>query len=321
MWPFPVFASAALTLLVERFAGYPQPLHDRVGHPIEWIGQLISFLDRALNRPERPGAENRLRGVLALALLLLAAFIPAWLVAKLLSYFGIGWIIEALIATAFIAQSSLRQHVRAVRRALDSSLVEARRAVAKIVGRDVASLNESDISRATLESLAENTSDGVVAPTIWYALLGLPGLVTYKAINTADSMIGHKSERYIDFGWAAARLDDVINLPCSRLTGLLFAGAAGLFDTARAKAVFTTMRKYAPAHLSPNAGWPEAALAAALDIRLGGPRAYAGRTVDLAWMGEGRATLNRRDIRAGLKLYGRATTLLLALTLLCAVIF
>ncbi len=321
MWPFPVFASAALALLVERFAGYPKPLHDRFGHPVEWIGRLISALDHALNRPQRPSAENRFRGFLALTLLLLAAFVPAWLMSKLLSHIGIGWIVEALIATAFIAQSSLRDHVRAVHRALGSSLTEARHAVGKIVGRDAAHLDESEITRAALESLAENTSDGVVAPALWYALLGLPGLVVYKAINTADSMIGHKSERYIDFGWAAAKLDDVVNLPCSRLTGLLFAGAAGLFDAARAKAVFTTMRKHAPAHLSPNAGWPEAALAAALDIRLGGPRSYAGRTVDLAWMGEGRAALSRRDIRAGLKLYGRAMALLFALALICAVIF
>ena len=321
MWPFPVFASAALALMVERFAGYPKPLHDRFGHPVEWIGRLISALDRALNRPERPTAENRFRGLMALALVLLAAFVPAWLMSKLLSYIGIGWIVEALIATAFIAQSSMRDHVRAVHRALGSSLVEARRAVAKIVGRDTATLDESAIARAALESLAENTSDGVVAPAFWYALLGLPGLVVYKAINTADSMIGHKSERYASFGWAAARLDDVVNLPCSRLTGVLFAGAAGLFDATRARTVFTMMRKHAPAHLSPNAGWPEAALAAALEIRLGGPRSYAGRTVDLAWMGDGRAALGRRDIRAGLKLYGRATALLFALTLICAVIF
>ena len=148
---------------------------------------------------------------MALALVLLAAFVPAWLMSKLLSYIGIGWIVEALIATAFIAQSSMRDHVRAVHRALGSSLVEARRAVAKIVGRDTATLDESAIARAALESLAENTSDGVVAPAFWYALLGLPGLVVYKAINTADSMIGHKSERYIDFGWAAAKLDDLVN--------------------------------------------------------------------------------------------------------------
>jgi adenosylcobinamide-phosphate synthase len=318
MWPFPTFAAAALALAVERFLGYPEALQMKIGHPVQWIGQLISKLDASFNRPAASEIENRLRGLAALALLLSAAFIPSWLVAKILSQVSFGWIIEGLIATAFIAQTSLRKHVMAVYRGLGRSLPEGRRAVAKIVGRDPARLDESGIARAALESLAENTADGIVAPALWYALLGLPGLVVYKTINTADSMIGHKSQRYRNFGWAAARLDDVVNLPFSRLAGALFAAAAWIASSDRGKAAWFIMWRDAPAHQSPNAGWPEAALAGALGLKLGGPRSYDGHNVDLPWMGVGRTALGRDDIRAGLRLYRRATALLFALALICA---
>lgn len=321
MWPFPAFASAALALAIERFFGYPETLQSKIGHPVEWIGRLIGKLDTHLNRPASSATENLLRGLIALALLLVATFIPAWLAAKILSHLSFGWIIEALIATAFIAQTSMRKHVKAVYQALGISLPEARRAVSKIVGRDPARLDESGIARAALESLAENTSDGIVAPALWYAILGLPGLVVYKAINTADSMIGHKSERFRNFGWAAARLDDLVNLPCSRLTGALFAAAVWIGSSDRGKAAWNIMWRDAPSHQSPNAGWPEAALAGGLGLKLGGPRIYGGQTIDLPWMGGGRSTLNRDDIRAGLRLYRRATTLLFALMLFCALIF
>jgi adenosylcobinamide-phosphate synthase len=321
MWHFPVFASAALALLVERFIGYPQAVHTAIGHPVEWIGKLIARLDAALNAPQASLLEGRLRGLAALALLLLAALIPSWPIAKALSQWSLGWIVEALLATAFIAQHSLRQHVKAVYRDLGQSLEQGRGAVSRIVGRDPAGLDESGVTRAALESLAENTSDGIVAPVFWYALLGLPGLVLYKVINTADSMIGHKTERHINFGWAAARLDDLVNLPCSRLTGLLFAGAAGWHSKQHFKTALAAMWRDAPKHVSPNAGWPEAALAAGLGLKLGGPRSYNGRRVDLAWMGDGRGGLMRHDIRAGLRLYGRALTLLFLLALVCAMVF
>jgi adenosylcobinamide-phosphate synthase len=190
-----------------------------------------------------------------------------------------------------------------------------------IVGRDLPQLDESGVTKAALESLAENTSDGIVAPVLWYALLGLPGIVMYKAINTADSMIGHRSERYIYFGWAAARLDDLVNLPASRLTGLLFAGATAWTDRERGKVAWHAMWRDAPKHNSPNAGWPESALAASLGVKFGGPRSYQGQLVNLPWMGEGRETLNRDDIRKGLRLYGTAMTFLLLLVAFCAVLF
>ncbi len=318
MWPFPVFLAAALALFLERLAGYPNRLHAAIGHPVEWMGLLITKLDTALNDPQAQIAEGKLRGLAALALLLALTFLPAWLVAKLLSQSSFGWIIEALIATAFLAHRSLREHIETVYRNLGHSIEDGRLAVSRIVGRDPAQLNESGVTRAALESLAENSSDGVVAPALWYALLGLPGIVVYKAINTADSMIGHRSERYCNFGWAAARLDDLVNLPASRISGLLYAGAAAWESTANGKLVLAAMWRDAPKHVSPNAGWPEAALAAGLGLKLGGPRSYNGRKVDLPWMGEGRGNLNRHDLSAGLRLYARAMTLLFLLMLVCA---
>ncbi len=181
-------------------------------------------------------------------------------------------------------------------------------------------LDESGVSRAALESLAENASDGIVAPAFWFALGGLPGLALYKAINTADSMIGHRSERYLHFGWASARLDDLINLPASRLCGALFAAAAWTLNAEAARNAVDAMRRDADRHVSPNAGWPESALAGALDIRLGGPRAYSGHAVDLPTMGHGRADLDRNDIRRGLKLYDRAMTVLCVLAIILALI-
>lgn len=300
------FETPALSLLIERLAGYPDALFRLIGHPVEWMGRWLAELERRLNRPGEPEREGRLRGSAALGLLLLTVLAASLAIHLLLSQFAFGWIIEALIATVFIAQKSLRDHVTAVAGGLDAGIEEARAAVAHIVGRDPAHLDESGVSRAALESLAENFSDGVVAPVFWYVLLGLPGIALYKAINTADSMIGHKSERYRDFGWAAARLDDLVNLPASRLSAVLI-GAASQTPFA---SLWETVRRDAPRHLSPNAGWPEAALAAGLGIRLGGPRSYEGTTVDLAPMGNGREELSRDDIRRGLALYDRALSLL-----------
>jgi adenosylcobinamide-phosphate synthase len=315
------FAAAALALLVERLFGYPKTIYHNIGHPVEWMGTLLSKLEIALYVPDAESSQARLRGVTALVALLVIVAIPAALISAFLSTFKFGWIIEALLATTLIAQYSLHEHVSAVGKGLDTSLSEGRKAVSMIVGRDPAQLDESGVTKAALESLAENTSDGIVAPVLWYVLLGLPGIVMYKAINTADSMIGHKSEHYIHFGWAAARLDDLVNLPASRLTGLLFAGSAAWTDKERGKIALQTMWRDAPKHNSPNAGWPESALAASLGVKFGGPRSYEGSLVNLPWMGEGRETLNRDDIRKGLRLYGTAMTFLLCVGALCATFF
>lgn len=320
MWPFPAFAGTALALIAERWIGFPKSIHDRIGHPVEWMGRLMAALDTRLNAADAEPAEGKALGGLALLVLLAASLIPAWLASIALAELRIGWIVEALLATAFIAQHSMREHVKAVVRGLDRSLADGRSAVARIVGRDPAELDESGVTRAALESLAENASDGIVAPAFYYALLGLPGLVLYKAINTADSMVGHKSPRHLHFGWAAAKLDDLVNLPASRLSGLLFAGAAAFDSHESCKAALSAMWRFASNHDSPNAGWPEAALAGALGLRLGGPRSYGGRIVDLAAMGDGRAHLTRDDIRSGLRLYGRALSLLFALALAGAMV-
>ncbi len=219
---------AALACLVEKFIGYPKGLFRVFGHPVQWIGEFISWLDATLNTKPDDELEGLLRGGLAVVLLLLATALPAYLLQDILNGVTGGWIFNALIATAFIAQKSMRDHVQDVDHALSSSVADGRMAVAKIVGRDTHELDESGVTKAALESLAENTADGIVAPVFWYALLGLPGLVAYKAINTADSMIGHKSDRHLFFGFSAAKLDDLINLPASRLTALFFAAAAAL---------------------------------------------------------------------------------------------
>lgn len=320
MWPFPAFASAAIALMIDRAAGYPDALHRAIGHPVEWMGWLLTRIEALLYSSDAGETEARLRGAATLVLLLASAIFAAWVIAATLATSSLGWMIEPVIASALIAQRSLRDHVRAVADGLDQSLSDGRSAVSRIVGRDPQELDETGVAKAALESLAENTSDGIVAPALWYALLGLPGIALYKAANTADSMIGHRSARYLHFGWAAARFDDLINLPCSRVTGLLFAAAAWIGSPEDAKRALAAMWRDAGRHVSPNAGWPEAAVAGALGVRLGGPRSYAGRPVELAWMGDGREQIDRRDIRSGLRLFGQTLNLLLAAMVFAAIV-
>jgi adenosylcobinamide-phosphate synthase len=314
------FVMAAFALVIEYFVGYPQSLQRAIGHPVEWIGKLIAYLDEGLNDPDSEDNDQRNQGIFAVVALCIAVGVPAFLLERLLLSFHYGWIINTLLATAFIAQKSLRDHVTAVARTLPQSIVAARKEVAKIVGRDPSTLDESGVAKAALESLAENTADGITAPIFWFAIAGLPGIVIYKAINTADSMIGHKSEKYLHFGWAAAKLDDLVNLPASRLTGLLFAGAAWLKSKTRAQAALNAMWRDASKHQSPNAGWPEAAMAGALDLKFGGPRQYDGEMVQLPYMGDGRGQMTAADIDKGLELYDRALLILLALAAVLALV-
>jgi adenosylcobinamide-phosphate synthase len=324
---------AALALLIENLTGYPGAVYARIGHPVEWFGKVISALENKLNSPADTATAQKQKGVLLVLVLSACVLVPAILLQWLTMSLPYGWVANVLLAAPLIAQKSMRDHVSDVASALthrapvtssdintghDSDLAPARMAVAKIVGRDTTKLGESGISKAALESLAENTSDGIVAPALWYAVAGLPGIAFYKAINTADSMIGHKTERYLHFGWTAARLDDLINLPASRLTGLLFAASAWLSSATAAKQALTAMWRDASKHGSPNAGWPESAMAGALGLRFGGPRAYEGEIVDLPWMGDGRETMDRTDIAAGLKLFDRACLMLAAVLFLAA---
>lgn len=302
----------AIALGVDAAVGYPQPLYAAIRHPVVWIGALIASLDRGLNQPGWRFWQRRVAGIVALALLLVACCGLAFLLSDALRSLPYGWLAEALLCASLIAQRSLYDHVAAVARGLEQDgLAGGRTAVAMIVGRDPDSLDEPAVARAAIESLAENFSDGIVAPAFWLAVGGLPGLVLYKAINTADSMIGHRNDRYRAFGWAAARLDDLVNLPASRLSALLLAVAALREGTAMA--ALATVERDAGQHRSPNAGWPEAAMAGALGLRLAGPRRYGERWVDDRWMGAGRAEATAADIRRALRLFVAACSILLAI--------
>ncbi len=318
------FLAAALALLIERFVGYPKAVYALIGHPVEWIGKLIGWLDYKFNLEEDSAKESRLAGVLTIFMVCVTVALPAVIIQLFTAHYMFGWIANALIGTVMLSQKSLRDHVTDVARAFSQSLSHAQDAVGKIVGRDPKVLDESGVTRAALESLAENTSDGIVAPVFWYCLLGLPGLFMYKAINTADSMIGHKTPRFINFGWAAAKLDDLVNWPAARLSGFLFAAAARFNGQenakARAQSAISTMMRDAKKHGSPNAGWPESAMAGALGLAFGGPRSYEGDTVNLPWLGDGRKSLSRADLASGLALYDRTLIILVIATAVLGVV-
>ncbi|GJD60968.1 Cobalamin biosynthesis protein CobD [Methylobacterium frigidaeris] len=302
-----------LALAVEAGLGYPDRLYRLAGHPVTWIGGLIAALDRGLNREADPPGYRRAAGVLAVLIVLAATGLAALALALACGALGLlpGVVLCALLAASLPAQNSLHDHVARVARDLDrDGLAGGRRAVAMIVGRNPETLDEAALCRAAIESLAENFSDGVVAPAFWLGAGGLPGGALYKAVNTADSMIGHRTPRHEAFGWAAARLDDLVNLPASRLTAGLIVAAAALTPGASARAALAAVRRDAGRHRSPNAGWPEAAMAGALGLRLAGPRVYGSTRVEDAWMGSGRPEATADDIRRALGLYRRACGLL-----------
>jgi adenosylcobinamide-phosphate synthase len=298
--------------------GYPRFVHEAIGHPVEWMGAVIGGFEEALNRPGGSRLWQKLKGAFALMLTLLLVAILTIPFSLWLRSQEWGWLLEAVLATTLLAQFDLYRHVRAVYAGLETNIESGRRAVSRIVGRDPEELDESGVTRAAIESLAENSSDAVVAPAMFLALFGLPGIALYKVVNTADSMLGHRSARFVDFGWASARLDDVVNLVPARLTGLLFAGAASLTSPGAGADALARMWYDARRHVSPNAGWPEAAMAGALNIRLGGPRSYDGAPVELAWLGNGRIELDRRDIRRALRLFSQMITLFAAFVALAA---
>jgi adenosylcobinamide-phosphate synthase len=312
-------------MVIELCAGYPQALSRAIGHPVTWIGRLIAALDRLLNRDVPPpfplplageGKEGvrRVAGLVAILLLLGIVGMVAFVVQHELLLLPFGSIAVAVIASTSIAQRSLHQHVADVADALErDGLAAGRVAVAKIVGRDPETLDAAGVARAAIESLAENFSDAVVAPVFWMAIAGLPGAALYKAINTADSMIGHRTPRHEAFGWAAAKLDDLVNLPASRLAALLLVAAAALYKTTSAAAARRAVLRDASRHRSPNAGYPEAAMAGALGLSLAGPRVYGGVTIDDATMGDGRRDATAADIRRALTLYRYADAILIAL--------
>jgi len=288
----------AIALALEAAVGWPDALYRRIGHPVTWIGALIAGLERRWNR----GAHRRARGVAAALLVIGIAVAAGALLQAALPGGIVGVLLAGLLAWPLVAARTLHDHVAAVARPLAlGDLGGARRAVAMIVGRDPQRLDEGGIARAALESLAENASDGVVAPLFWGAILGIPGIAGYKALNTLDSMIGHRTPRYVAFGWASARADDVANLIPARLTGLALALASG-----RPRAAIGCMLQDASAHRSPNAGWPEGAMAGALAVRLSGPRVYAEGVANEPWLNAGARDPDAAALAQGLAVYRRA---------------
>lgn len=294
-----------LALVLDAAVGDPAIFYSRIPHPIVLIGRAIAWLDRRWNRDDQGDAARRWAGVVACLVLVLASAGIGLAIQRSLAGFRFGWILEAAIISLFLAQNSLFIHVADVARALTGGgLAGGRKAVARIVGRDPESLDEAGVCRAALESLAENFSDGVVAPAFWALIFGLPGILAYKTINTTDSMIGHKTPRHLAFGWASARLDDLLNLIPARLAGLLIIAAALVVPGARPGEGLSAMLRDAAKHRSPNAGWQESALAGALGVALAGPRRYGGTVVEDHWMNlGGRSVATVEDIRKALRLY------------------
>lgn len=299
-----MFLTALIALLIDAGIGWPDAIYRRIGHPVTWLGRLIAALDARWNA----GGLRVLRGVAASLLVIAAATVPA-----LILQAALGPWVAGVLAWPLLASRSLHDHVRAVAHPLTAGdLPAARTATAMIVGRDVTQADAPALARAATESLAENASDGVIAPLFWAAVAGLPGIAAYKAINTLDSMIGHRTPRHDEFGRFAARLDDAANWIPARLTAVLFTLAGGV-------QAWRVARRDARQHRSPNAGWPEAAMAGALNVRLSGPRVYADRIADEPWLNPDAPDPVPADLDRALAIYRRAVvvagTLLTALWL------
>ncbi len=308
-----------LALVIDRFFGDPKWLYRVVPHPVEVIGSILSrFESWSFRRAKSEGAKFQYGRVITLITVLMCfglGILIQWLCLML----PFGWVLLGLLMSLLLAQVSLADHVRAVADGLEKGLDEGRSAVAHIVGRDPEKLDEHGVARAAVESLAENFSDGVVAPAFYALIFGLPGILAYKAINTADSMIGHKNERYLHFGRFAAKLDDAANWLPARLSALFIVLGARLMYRASSDHAWLTISRDAHRHRSPNAGWPEAAMAGALDIRLSGPRSYEGETTEDAWVGLGNPDLTPKDIDRALQLFWWACGVLMVLVLLLVV--
>jgi adenosylcobinamide-phosphate synthase len=307
-------AITLMALLIEASFGYPDRLVRTIGHPVIWLGRLIGWLDRGLNREARSDASRRIAGFFAALCIVVVPAAAAFLVERYVLSLPFGFLAIGVLASTLLAQRSLHDHVARVALALEQDGIDGgREAVSHIVGRDPQALDEAGVCRAAIESLAENFSDGVVAPGFWLTVGGLAGGVAYKAVNTADSMIGHRTPRHKDFGFASARLDDLLNLPASRLSVLLIVVAAAIGKDTSASEAWNAVRRDARHHRSPNAGYPEAAVAGALGLALAGPRVYGGILVSDATMGNGRRDAGPQDIRAALALYRRADLIFVAL--------
>lgn len=297
-----VFLMVLLALLLDFFLGEPEKLWDRFPHPATLMGRVVNWLDETLNN----GSQRQVKGFVAVGAMIVVAFIPGLILEKLNNIEFLGFdilvnLVEVVIAAILIAHRSLIDHVRDVATALQSGLPQGRNAVSMIVGRDTGQMNETDVSRAAIESAAENFSDGVIAPVFWFLILGVPGILIYKMINTADSMIGYRNEEYAEFGFAAAKLDDLLNWVPARISAMLI--CAVHFD----RAAFDVVFEDADLHRSPNAGWPESAMAGVLDVSLAGPRSYDGQMSDDLFVNrQGKRDLNAQDVLDSVKALNRS---------------
>lgn len=296
-----------LAIVLDMLVGDPDWIWRRIPHPVVWFGQVISILDRYLNRIRDNRQRRKRFGVLAVLIMLTIAMLAGVLFSYIFGHLGvIGFAIEIIIVAVLIAQKSMSDHIKNIITPLSLGDIEgARYAVSMIVGRQTSEMNASDVTRSSIESLAENFSDGVVAPVFWYALLGLPGILMYKMLNTADSMIGHKTVEYEDFGWASAKLDDLANWLPARLSALLIAFAALISIGPKSfKDAIWTVLNNASLHRSPNAGWPETAMAGALGIVLSGPRSYGDKVTHEPYLNPtGRLELTHLDLEKSCKLF------------------
>ena len=291
--------SMLIALCIDRLFGWPDFLFRRFSHPVVGIGQLISFFERNLNKTGLSSSLRMAMGLLTLIFLMMGLTFLGFIIVLAIPAGPLGILVTSLLVWPFIAAKSLADHVEAVAEPLKTNdLPSARRAVSMIVGRNSDNLDSNDIARAALESLAENTSDGVTAPLFWGVLLGFPGVLIYKLVNTADSMIGYKSERYRDFGWASARFDDLINYIPARLTSLIYA----IISRNTLKVLRITLRD-ASQHRSPNAGWPETSVAASIGVKLSGPRIYDGIKTNDPWLNSDGRNPTGHDLFSGLRLF------------------
>ena len=292
-------------MLLDAIFGEPRFLWDRLPHPAVLMGRLVAFLDRTLNT----GNDRKSKGVLALAILCFSAAVLGSVLSQL------GWVIEIIIAAILLAQKSLVDHVKAVATGLRISIAQGRFAVSMIVSRDTKDMTESQIARAAIESAAENFSDGVIAPAFWFLIGGLPAMLVYKFVNTADSMIGYKTKKYLEFGWASARFDDVLNWVPARISMLLIVAFAK--QPINLKAIISEAKQ----HKSPNAGWPEAAMARAIDVALAGPRSYDGKLQQLPWVNEtGRQNITANDVDSATRILWRTWNLAWVLIIVVSVL-
>lgn len=292
-------------MLLDAIFGEPCFLWDRLPHPAVLMGRLVAFLDRTLNM----GNDRKSKGVLALAILCFSAAVLGSVLSQL------GWVIEIIVAAILLAQKSLVDHVKAVATGLRISIAQGRFAVSMIVSRDTKDMTESQIARAAIESAAENFSDGVIAPAFWFLIGGLPAMLVYKFVNTADSMIGYKTKKYLEFGWASARFDDVLNWIPARISMLLIVAFAK--QPINLKAIISEAKQ----HKSPNAGWPEAAMARAIDVALAGPRSYDGKLQQLPWVNEtGRQSITANDVDSATRILWRTWNLAWVLIIVVSVL-